>query len=321
MGSKKKKEGGEVCRWATRQEALQHFATFDGSTTSEKHIKPLHWYVASRLVVEGGFLPEEISPRPPFRVDQRNKKLLLHHDPHQANAVERRVLGGLKTKDVDVVVSKPDIGPVLTVSCKGMVGALRNITNRMEELVGDCTNLHIAYPAMVMGFLFIVRGYRKTDLGAPFRGTTGSKSEKRLVSVNDIGIKDDGTAAQSVQRLEYALAQINGRRGIRDEISRYEAIALSLVEPSGAAAGDIYRGYPRPDSPLLFDKFFPTLYQQYDERFVYAAPALRKVTQRKAWADDSPALKQWGSKPGYVYEPRLEVEEVEDEELEGSDDE
>ena len=56
------------------------------------------------------------------------------------------MLGGLKTKDVDVVVSKPGIGPCVAVSIKGTLNAFRNLTNRMEEAVGDCTNLHISYP-------------------------------------------------------------------------------------------------------------------------------------------------------------------------------
>ena len=43
------------------------------------------------------------------------------------------MLGGLKTKDVDVVVSKPGIGPCVAVSIKGTLNAFRNLTNRMEE--------------------------------------------------------------------------------------------------------------------------------------------------------------------------------------------
>ena len=52
-----------VCEWQSLRSALAHFATFRGSTQSQRHIKPLHWYVACRLVVEGGFEPEEIVPR------------------------------------------------------------------------------------------------------------------------------------------------------------------------------------------------------------------------------------------------------------------
>ena len=74
---------------------------------------------------------------------------------------ERTILGGLKTKDVDVVVAKHGIGPVMAVSMKGTLNAFRNLTNRMEEAVGDCTNLHISYPALVYGFLQVMRANRE----------------------------------------------------------------------------------------------------------------------------------------------------------------
>ena len=48
-----------TCEWVSLRAALAHFVTFRGSTQSQRHIKPLHWYVACRLVVEGGFDPDE----------------------------------------------------------------------------------------------------------------------------------------------------------------------------------------------------------------------------------------------------------------------
>lgn len=136
-------------------------------TQSARHIKPLHWYIASRLVVEGGFRPDEITPRPPFRIEESGKgsarKRLLIYDPSAARPGEHTVLGGVKTKQVDVTVSKPGIGPCVAVSVKGTVGAFRNLTNRMEEAIGDCTNLHISYPNLVYGFLHIM----KANVAAP----------------------------------------------------------------------------------------------------------------------------------------------------------
>ncbi len=128
-----------VCQWVSHTSALAHFVTFRGSPQSQRHIKPLHWYVACRLVVEGGFHPDEIMPRPPFRVEGSSRRPMLVDDPSRGGTGERTVYGGLKTKDVDVVVTKEGIGPVLAVSCKGAIGAFRNLTNRMEEAVGDCT--------------------------------------------------------------------------------------------------------------------------------------------------------------------------------------
>lgn len=146
-----------TCEWITRTEALRHFATYDGATQSQQHIKPLHWYVACRLVLEGGFHPDELTPRPPFSVTDRRGRHFLHYSPETATGSEATLLGGLKTKNVDIVIDKPGVGPVLAVSCKGMTGAFRNLTNRMEETIGECTNLHIRYPALVFGYLFVIR--------------------------------------------------------------------------------------------------------------------------------------------------------------------
>ena len=66
------------------------------------YIKPLHWYVTCRLVLEGGFHPDELKPRPPFTVTRRRGQSLVHFDPSAATGGEATILGGLKTKNVDI---------------------------------------------------------------------------------------------------------------------------------------------------------------------------------------------------------------------------
>ena len=122
-----------VCQWVNQADALEHFVLHDGPTQSQQHIKPLHWYVACRLVLEGGFHPDELKPRPPFTVTRRRGQYFLRFDPGAATGSEATVLGGLKTKNVDVVIGKDGLGPVLAVSCKGMTGAFRNLTNRRKS--------------------------------------------------------------------------------------------------------------------------------------------------------------------------------------------
>ena len=78
-------------------------------------------------------------------------------DPKLGGTGEQAILGGLKTKNVDVVVNLPKLGPVLAVSCKGTTKSFRNLTNRMEETIGECTNLHITYPALVIGYFALLR--------------------------------------------------------------------------------------------------------------------------------------------------------------------
>ena len=283
--------GVSACQWVSLGSALAHFVTFRGSTQSQRHIKPLHWYVACRLVVEGGFDPDDIVPRPPFRVERKGGRSVLVHDPSSGGAGERTVYGGLKTKNVDVVVTKEGIGPVLAVSCKGAIGAFRNLTNRMEEAVGDCTNLHIAYPPLVCGYLFVMRANRAEELGRRL-GETGAEQDgtvRELVE-NDVAIDSDGRPVEAVRRFHSALRELADRRGIRNDVSRYEAIALGLASTRKEHTGTIIDDFPASGNPLRFERFFGSLYRQYDERFVYAAPDLKRLTARREWAPASAAF-------------------------------
>lgn len=253
--------------------AFRHFATYEGKTQSQQHIKPLHEYVTCRLVLEGGFQPDEIKPHPPLRIDSEGKVLHLIYDRDVVSKKEATLLGGLKTKNVDIVVSKPEIGPVLAVSCKGMTGAIRNLTNRLEETIGECTNIHIAYPTLVFGYLFLLRANR-----------SGSKQD------TDIAIDDDDNPVESVNRFHQALCGMTGRASLRDDPSKYESISLALIEVSPQSVGSLNVDFPPPESPTVFDNFFATIYRQYDERYVVSAPLLAHRTRRVEWDHDSPAF-------------------------------
>jgi hypothetical protein len=285
-----------VCRWINLHEALHHFGTYNGKTQSQEHIKPLHWYVASRLVLEGGFSPDDIAPRPPFSVQKKDGRFLLAYDPSRASGKERTVLGGLKTKNVDVVVTKEGIGPVIAVSCKGMTGAFRNLTNRMEDTIGECTNLHITYPALVLGYLFVIRANR--HVGSIAEAIPPYNSEPiRQLAANDIAIQEGGEPVESIIRFHSALRELTGRRGIRNDVSRYEAVALAMMEAWGEQAGELLPHFPPEDSPLRLDRFFQTLYLRYEERYLIGAPDLKAVTRRLEWADESPAFQSSATDP------------------------
>lgn len=200
--------------------------------------------------------------------------MLLVYDPSAARAGEQTVLGGVKTKQVDVTVSKPGIGPCIAVSVKGTVGAFRNLTNRMEEAIGDCTNLHISYPNLVYGFLHVM----KANVAGPG------------VPANDVAIAINGHAVSSIQRYHDAMSELTGRRGVRNDYTRYEAVAIALVQPTGESIGELLPNFPASSSRLLFSAFFDALYKTYDHRFVYAAPDLRRITARLEWDQSSPAL-------------------------------
>jgi hypothetical protein len=298
----------KTCQWINQAEALAAFAEFTGKTQSASHIKPLHWYVACRLVVEGGFDPDDIVPRPPFHVERRpGRAPVLQLEPGLARGGERTVLGGLKTKNVDVVVTREGIGPVLAVSCKGVTGAFRNLTNRMEETIGECTNLHITYPALVLGYLVLLRANRAVETALDHAAVAADQADAeesgegaRTLAANDIAMTEGGEPVAGIVRFHNALRELVGRRGIRDDVSRYEAIGFALVEMHGAQKSALLESFPSAESPLNLRAFFATLYARYDERFVVSAPDLSRVTRRLVWDPSSPGLRL----PGLDYESR-----------------
>ncbi len=270
-----KRKQAARCRWVGLRDALRPFVLNAAGHQGSEHIRPLHWYVACRLVIEGGFRPDEITPRPPLEMTRAGSRWVLSHDEATGGAGERVVLGGLKTKNVDVVVVKDGIGPVIAVSMKGTLGAFRNLTNRMEEAVGDCTNLHIAYPALVYGFLHVLRATRQGPGVKP----------------SDTAITSDGDAVTSIVRYHEVMARLAGRDDVRAATSRYEAVALTLVSPERRTLGEMLPEFPAATSLLHPSRFFETLYREYDQRFVYAAPALKSLTKRLIWDEASPVLK------------------------------
>ncbi len=259
-----------ACAWIGLRDALEAFALAE-TTESARHIKPLHWYVACRLVLEGGFHPDDVIPRPPFQVEGGEKNVLVH-DPKSGGTGELTVMGGLKTKKVDVTVCKPGIGPCVAVSLKGTLRATRNLTNRMEEAAGDCTNLHLMYPALVYGFLHVLRANR----------------EGPGVDKADVAVLESGEADPTVVRYHDAMARLTAREDVRSAPSKYEAIAVALVGSSGEEVGRVLADYPPATSELRFERFLEDLYRAYDLRFVHAAPALQRKTSRLVWSADSP---------------------------------
>ena len=114
------------------------------------------------------------------------------------------------------------------------MNAFRNLTNRMEEAVGDCTNLHIAYPNLVYGFLHVLRANKEGLCSADEARIVTPGPDGKFAS-NDIAVRADDTVVDGVQRYHGVLRGLDGRRGIRNDITRYEAVGLALVQPRPAA--------------------------------------------------------------------------------------
>jgi hypothetical protein len=150
------------------QASLSMYCAPDSNIQSQEHVKPFHYYSAIRLVLEGGFEPETILPRPPFSSKKESlEKFLLRYAPEAANTSEATVLGGLRTKQIDLTVRTAEAGPSLGISFKTTSSAFRNIPNRVEELLGDVTNIHLRYPAFTYGFCHIVKMVRESEPPGP----------------------------------------------------------------------------------------------------------------------------------------------------------
>jgi hypothetical protein len=100
---------------------------------------------------------------------------------------------------------------------------------------------------------------------------------------------------------------MTGRLSIRDELSRYESVALALVDTAETATpGRIWPEFPAPASAIRIERFFDTLYARYEERFVFSAPLLNPVTRRLFWARASPIFAPDGIAARLNYSARVE---------------
>ncbi|MBI3014929.1 MAG: hypothetical protein HYY65_07725 [Candidatus Tectomicrobia bacterium] len=247
------------------------------STESAEHIKPFHRYLAMRFVIEGGFHPTDIRPRPPLMANFRDGNWYLSFEPDVEDEREQIVLGALKSKRIDLVVSKEGIGPVLAVSVKGTIRAFRNLVNRTEEAIGDCANIHIMYPGLVYGFVHFLKATDPND---------------RELKPNDKSVDPNGDAVPAIKAYAKILEGLAGRRLVRNDYARYEGVGLALVKTkTGKRENPLLAVFPTPESPLTLNACFAALYQTYDLRFpyTYTDPILKHLI-RAEWHADSPAL-------------------------------
>ncbi|MGB8888335.1 MAG: hypothetical protein WCC87_16520 [Candidatus Korobacteraceae bacterium] len=259
-------------------------------TQSGQHIKRLHAHVANRLVVEGGLVPEWLHPRPPMKSSRSS----LMYSKESENPSEQSVLGGMKYKNVDVTAVIPGIGPALGVSAKSTGNAFRNLTNRMEEAPGDCANIHMMYPGFVFGFLHFIRFAKTTEVASP----------------NDASFDFHDRPLDSITRYHNALSALTGRTTIMDPPMRYEAIALVIYRCVDNKA-EVWPGYPSPDSPIHYSKFFQRLYDMYDLRYGYPDSSGRN--HRKAWISAPGTLKDiYDAVTGHPWSPRFHTSDTEE---------
>jgi hypothetical protein len=262
-------------------------------TQSGEHIKPIHAYCAARLILEGGFPPEWVSPRPALSSKRiSNRVFELRHSPGTASTSERRILGGIKYKSVDVACFVNGLGPAIGISAKSTGNAFRNLTNRMEEALGECTNVHLMYPGFVFGFLHLIKFSKKYEVG----------------NSQDTSFDESDNPLPAIVRYHEVLMGLAGRNTITDPGSRYESVAL-LVYREDKGHPTIWSGYPPPDSPVHFARFFERLYSLYDLRFAYPDPDGPNV--RKEWRTEAISIPaQFDRELPYPWTARLASKDI-----------
>lgn len=233
-------------------------------TQSGGHIKPVHLHCSHRLVLQGGFPPEWLLPTPPLASKERtNTEYELRYDARAEDHSEHSVLGGIKHKDIDVTVLVPGIGPALGISAKSTGNAFRNLTNRMEEALGDCANIHMMYPGFVFGFLHFIKYASIADFSPPDASFNKlSQPLEKLIRYHDV------------------LVSLAGRTTITDPAMRYESVGLIVYKCTNGVAS-IWPDYPPRSSPVHYATFFQRLYDIYDLRYAYPDSSGRN--RRKSW--------------------------------------
>ena len=116
----------------------------------------------------------------------------------------------------------------MAVSLKGTLNAYRNLTNRLEEAVGDCTNIHIAYPALVYGFLHLIRANHEGPV--PENGRKFLQADScGNIKVEDIAVRASQEIGSGIRRYHDAISRLARRRDLRNDITRYEAWFLTQM--------------------------------------------------------------------------------------------
>jgi hypothetical protein len=163
----------------------------------------------------------------------------------------------------------------------------------MEEAAGDATNLHLMYPGLVYGFFHVLKANRA--------GTPG-------LGINDVAIAADGGIVSSIARYHDVLLGLTGRLFVRNELTKYEAVSLAVIDPAAGPHGHLSQSFPPAESKLRAEPFFPSLLERYDLRFPFVAPAMRSLL-RHSWSSNSPAITVIGTVDNWIsnvgYAPRI----------------
>jgi hypothetical protein len=179
----------------------------------------------------------------------------------QSITTDPTVIGAYLPKTVDVVALHPTAGPTLAISVKSLTrGVTKNLTNRVEEYVGEATNLHTRYPMLVFGFLLVLE----------IRTVARTPSDPDIMfDERDGELVPRPLAVRVMERVR----TFGDRRLLTDPVGSYEAtttlFAINWTAPdSGLGPGPVSFSTTQPPrwSDLSIQRFFLRLSEIYQER-------------------------------------------------------
>lgn len=257
-------------------------ATFDGSSyatglqakealiRSQKLINLLHECVKNSLILSG-VSPERVFP------------------PIGQSSPEMKIAGFLKQKDQDVCVQPRDLSPqrrsidwgplrfeagafddygqefserTLVINVRSQLSSVaKNTDTLFERTFAESVNLHKVYPQMVLGEVYMIPVYEYDD---------------EAMKSNCVKFK---TRHTNIEKYISFFTALNDRKNISDDISRYEKVALLIVDFSRSTpkvynhTADLIRdglvrdSFPLELNHLAFENFTSTLLAKYYDRF------------------------------------------------------
>lgn len=212
----------------------------------------------------------------------------LIYPPFQATKPEIKMAGFLKQKDQDICVLPENInkretvidwGPMafgrkkdlygfefstntLVINVRSQMSSLaKNADTLFERTFAEALNLHMRYPMMVLGEVYLIPVYEYDDA---------------LVKENQVGFKEHQT---DVEKYISFFNAINDRADQRDDAYKYERCTLLIVDfrPEKPilyrdskmlkAAGIISEDFEMEYATLAFDSFVEDILEIYSQRF------------------------------------------------------
>lgn len=221
-------------------------------------------------LLQKGINPDQIHPRfgetkPEMKVagflKQKNQDVCV--TPSNISKNPRRITWGpLANEGVTDIYGEEFTRNTLVINVRSQMSSIANNTDTLfERTFAEALNLHMKYPDMILGEVYLIPVYEYDD------ATMNDKT---------ITFKSHQT---NVAKYVSFFSAINGRSNPEDELYKYERCTLLIVDfreeqpvlyrttEQLMKAGLLPNTFPLPFEPLSFDRFIDDILDAYGCRF------------------------------------------------------